>query len=138
MRIVVRPVADPSNEIDLTHVLVAAIAQELWRQHGGNDQLNWIEAELHLQRIVARSHGGSPDADRRVVQLSVVPSRTTDMRSDQYHAHPQDAQPKTVRAFRLSGQPASKEPRAAAVAFRSNPAGRKTIPLPIEVDASRP
>lgn len=55
MRIVVRPVADPQREIDLTHSLVSAIAEELWRMHGGNQQLNWLEAERHLQRIVGEA-----------------------------------------------------------------------------------
>jgi hypothetical protein len=52
MRILVRPVIDPQREIDMTHRLIAAIAEELWRLYRGNEQLNWLEAELHLQRIV--------------------------------------------------------------------------------------
>lgn len=56
MRLVIRPVIDPQREIDLTHRLTAAIAEELWRLFGGNEQLNWAEAELHLQRLVAEVH----------------------------------------------------------------------------------
>lgn len=52
MKVLVRPVAGPQREIDITHRLVAAIAEELWRLYGGNEQLNWLEAELHLRRIV--------------------------------------------------------------------------------------
>lgn len=52
MRLVIRPVQEPSREVDLTHRLTAAIADELWRLYGGNDQLNWLEAEMHLGRIV--------------------------------------------------------------------------------------
>jgi hypothetical protein len=55
MRIVVRPVMEPQLEIDVTQRLVAAIAEELWRVCGGNDHLNWIEAELHLRRIVGEA-----------------------------------------------------------------------------------
>lgn len=55
MKIIVRPILDPQREIDLTHRLVAAIAEELWRLFGGNDALNWIEAEWHLQRIIAQA-----------------------------------------------------------------------------------
>jgi hypothetical protein len=55
MKIIVRPILDPQREIDLTQRLVAAIAEELWRLFGGNDTLNWIEAEWHLQRIVAQA-----------------------------------------------------------------------------------
>jgi hypothetical protein len=55
MKIIVRPILDPHREIDLTHRLVSAIAEELWRLFGGNDTLNWIEAEWHLQRIIAQA-----------------------------------------------------------------------------------
>jgi len=64
MRITVRPATDPEREIDVTGRLVAAIAAELWRCGGGNDVVNWLEAEAHLRRIVA----GTPAA------LPVVPS----------------------------------------------------------------
>jgi len=52
MRIVVCPATDPQREIDVTNRLVSIIAEELWRQYGGNEQLNWLEAERHLERIV--------------------------------------------------------------------------------------
>lgn len=70
MKIIVRPILDPEREIDLTHRLVAAIAEELWRLFGGNDALNWIEAEGHLQQIVAQARGG---ADETAV-VHVAPS----------------------------------------------------------------
>ncbi len=52
MRIIIHPLIEPEREIDVTHRLIAAIAEELWRLYGGNDHLNWIEAERHLRRIV--------------------------------------------------------------------------------------
>ena len=55
MRIVISPVVDPQREIDLTQRLVAAIAEELWRHYGGNEELNWLEAEMHLQGIVGEA-----------------------------------------------------------------------------------
>ena len=55
MRITVRPVVDPCREVDLTNRLVAAIAEELWLLYGGNDKLNWFEAERHLERIVGEA-----------------------------------------------------------------------------------
>jgi len=68
MRLVIRPVMDPQREIDLTHRLTAAIAEELWRLFGGNEQLNWVEAEMHLQRLVAEvrleAHGQARDEAR--------------------------------------------------------------------------
>lgn len=53
MKVVIRPVLDPEREIDVTRALTRAIAEELWRQFGGNDRLNWLEAELHLSAIVS-------------------------------------------------------------------------------------
>lgn len=70
MKIIVRPILDPQREIDLTHRLVAAIAEELWRLFGGNDALNWIEAERHLQQIVAQAR---VEADETAV-VHVAPS----------------------------------------------------------------
>ncbi len=55
MKVLVRPVVDPQAEIDLTHRLVSAIAEELWKLYGGNEQLNWLEAERHLQQIVGKA-----------------------------------------------------------------------------------
>jgi hypothetical protein len=52
MRIIVHPIQEPGSEIDVTHRLIAAIAEELWRLHGGNEQLNWVEAESHLFNLV--------------------------------------------------------------------------------------
>jgi hypothetical protein len=69
MKFLIRPVQDAHQELDITHRLVSAIAEELWCRHGGNGQLNWIEAERHLQRIVSKA-GGAPRpesaAQRRV------------------------------------------------------------------------
>jgi hypothetical protein len=52
MRIVIHPVLEPRREIDVTRRLVSAIAEEIWRLYGGSSQLNWLEAERHLERIV--------------------------------------------------------------------------------------
>lgn len=67
MQLVIRPIQDPQRELDVTHRLVSAIADELWRLYGGNDRLNWIEAERHLQRIVEQAR-----ADARETQVAVV------------------------------------------------------------------
>lgn len=55
MKVVVRPVLDPKREVDLTHRLVSAIAEELWLLYGGNDKVNWLEAERHLMRIISEA-----------------------------------------------------------------------------------
>lgn len=57
MRLVIRPMMDPRNEIDVTHQLVKAVAEELWRRYGGNDVLNWMEAQWHIEALFER---GSP------------------------------------------------------------------------------
>lgn len=74
MKIVLRPALNPREEIDVTEALVAAIAAELARRCGGNDQLNWLEAERHLRCIVggeapgAESTGGPRRPGDRVVR----------------------------------------------------------------------
>lgn len=71
MRITVRPVVDPWHEIDLTNRLVAAIAEELWLLYGGNDKLNWFEAERHLERII-----GEVRAEARTCEPEPTPRET--------------------------------------------------------------
>jgi len=68
MRIIIRPIMDRQREIDLTQRLIAAIAEELWRLYGGNEQLNWLEAEMHLQRIV-----GETRAEARETRVRFAP-----------------------------------------------------------------
>ena len=57
MKIVVRPMADPTREIDVTGAMVEAIARELARHCGGNEQVNLMEAERHLSSIVGATPG---------------------------------------------------------------------------------
>lgn len=81
MKLVIRPIQDQQRVLDVTHRLVSAIADELWKLYGGNDQLNWIEAELHLQRIVgqaraeARETGQGAAASRRTGSEGIRNSR---------------------------------------------------------------
>jgi hypothetical protein len=72
MRIIVRPVADPRRELDLTERLVSAIAEELWRLYGGNDRLNWLEAERHLERIVNEARSEAEETEV-IVERAVRP-----------------------------------------------------------------
>ncbi len=65
MRFIIRPTADPADQVDLTERLTAAIAEELHRRYGGNERLNWFEAELHLQRILAGSSLSRHEPARR-------------------------------------------------------------------------
>lgn len=61
MKVIIRPQHEPQREVDLTGRLVSAIAEELWRLYGGNDQLNWLEAECHLQEIVAEARADAAE-----------------------------------------------------------------------------
>lgn len=57
MRLVIRPISDPSNAVDVTDRVVRAIAEELQNVVGGNHVLNAIEAERAVQSLLA---GGAP------------------------------------------------------------------------------
>ena len=76
MKLIVRPVAEPAREIDMTHRLVAAIAEELWRLYGGNDQLNWIEAERHLERLIADARREAAESDVVFIERPPIPRRS--------------------------------------------------------------
>lgn len=53
-RLMVRPIADPGKTIDVSEALTKAVAHRLWEHHGGNDALNWLEAERLVQELLAR------------------------------------------------------------------------------------
>ena len=72
MQLLIRPVLDPSIEIDVTRPLIAAIAHEIWTRCGGSPQINWLEAELHLSRFFRR------ETDHSAVPALVLRSRATD------------------------------------------------------------
>ncbi len=52
MKIMIRPMQDSLTQVDVTHRVVSAIAHELWERYGGNEQLNWLEAESHVRRLL--------------------------------------------------------------------------------------
>jgi hypothetical protein len=52
MRITIRPMLAPERELDVTEPLVRAIAGRMADEVGGNEQLNLLEAEVHLRRIL--------------------------------------------------------------------------------------
>lgn len=57
MRLTIRPLNEPHVEIDVTGPILAAIADRIADCTGGNRQLNLLEAELHLSRML-RDAGG--------------------------------------------------------------------------------
>ena len=48
-RIVIRPLSEPRQRLDVTEIVQQAIASHLGRLYGGNDVLNNLEAERSLQ-----------------------------------------------------------------------------------------
>jgi len=63
MRIVIRPAGSPHRELDVTQAIVAAVAHELWKHQGGNEVLNWVEAERQVARLIPGAAG--PRAGRQ-------------------------------------------------------------------------
>ena len=53
MRVVIRPSLSPDRELDIAPALIGAVAHELWKHCGGNEVLNWLEAERILARLLA-------------------------------------------------------------------------------------
>lgn len=66
MRLTIRPMMDPRTEIDARHLLVKAIAEELWRRYQGNEVLNWMEAEWHVEGLFERARSVEPPTDLTV------------------------------------------------------------------------
>ena len=57
MPITIRPSMSPDRELDLTQALTAAVAHELWKHCGGNEIVNWLEAERIVGSLMARGQG---------------------------------------------------------------------------------
>ncbi len=68
MPITIRPSLSPDREIDLTQALTAAVAHELWKHCGGNEVVNWLEAERIVSSLfpgaTRRGNGGRHIAER--------------------------------------------------------------------------
>ena len=60
MRIVIRPSTAPDRELDITQALVAAVAAELWKTFGGNDVVNWMEAERQVALLLTPADHALP------------------------------------------------------------------------------
>lgn len=63
MKLLIRPLRDRQRELDVTHRLVSAIAEELCRRYGGNDTLNWLEAEGHLRTLIGPGRDGTHETE---------------------------------------------------------------------------
>lgn len=56
--------ASTGRELDLTHALVSAVAHELWKHVGGNEVVNWLEAERIVAGLIAQRPLESQSLDR--------------------------------------------------------------------------
>jgi hypothetical protein len=59
MRVIIKPSLTPHLHIDITNAMVSTIAAELARAQGGNDVLNWLEAERVLQDLLGSARSPS-------------------------------------------------------------------------------
>jgi hypothetical protein len=62
MRLVIRPISEPTHAVDVTDRVVRVIAEELQRSVGGNHVLNMLEAERAVQVLLS----GDPSRAGRV------------------------------------------------------------------------
>jgi hypothetical protein len=53
MRLVIRPISEPAQMVDVTDCVVRVIAEELQRAVGGNQILNMLEAERAVQSLLS-------------------------------------------------------------------------------------
>lgn len=70
MKLTIRPLRSPRIELDVTNLLVAAIADELWSLHGGDETLNRLEAEIQLWLIIERVRTEAREADAAAMTSS--------------------------------------------------------------------
>lgn len=106
MQLVIHPIQDPERELDLTHRLVSAIADELWKLYGGNDHLNWIEAELHLQRLVGEARAVARETQLAKVAPSRAPATGTETHSEPLGRPDRGEQLEPSRSTQRRAQPA--------------------------------
>lgn len=57
MRLVIRPISEPTQMVDVTDRVVRVIADELQRSVGGNHVLNMLEAERAVQSLLSGGVG---------------------------------------------------------------------------------
>lgn len=72
--LLVRPCAAPDRQIDVTQALVRAVAHELWRHEGGNEILNWLEAERVVSDLLGRVRAAA-GSGRQQLAHSVIESK---------------------------------------------------------------
>jgi hypothetical protein len=68
MRVTMRPSAAPDRELDLSHALVSAVAAELWRNFGGNEVVNWMEAERFVESLLMSGPTASAAPEPRTIE----------------------------------------------------------------------
>lgn len=70
MKIIVRPIADLAQELELTDLLVSAIADEIWASQGRSAPIDWLEVECRLHRLARDVRNEAQDTE-----VVVIPQR---------------------------------------------------------------
>ncbi|MBX3379081.1 MAG: hypothetical protein KF805_03220 [Phycisphaeraceae bacterium] len=103
MKLVIRPIHDQQRELDQNHRLVSAIAEELWRWYGGNERLNWVEIERHLQHIVGEARAQACETD--VIFVAPIPTGDAQQMPDERTARSDDDEFEPSRATCRAARP---------------------------------
>jgi len=79
-RLLVRPLTAPEDPIDVTTAITRAIAHALWQRDGGNEVLNWLEAERVVADMLARLYGAGAGLTKpgRSSAIELKPAGSTD------------------------------------------------------------
>ncbi|MFN0132992.1 MAG: hypothetical protein ACKVW3_10780 [Phycisphaerales bacterium] len=72
--------ATTGRELDLTHALVAAVAHELWKDGGGNEVVNWLEAERIVHGLTGAAES-LPTKRAGKVERAIAPERVPQRRT---------------------------------------------------------
>ena len=78
MRVTITPSSNPTQQIDVTQALIGAVAGELWKHCGGNDVLNWVEAERFVESLALPPKALEPERKSRPATPIPRPSRPRD------------------------------------------------------------
>jgi len=97
MPLKITPSSAPNREIDLTGTLTRAVAEELWRNFGGNEVLNWMEAERFVQSLQVQPQPSSTPSSPHTHDVEPRPPRRL------YADRPRRPQPLREEDERVTG-----------------------------------
>lgn len=97
MPLKITPSSAPNRELDLSGALTRAVAEELWRNFGGNEVLNWMEAERFVQTLQVQPQPSPAPSSR--FDHDVEPRSPRRLHPDR----PRRPQPLRVEEERITG-----------------------------------